>query len=347
MRIAIVNDLFMAVEAIRRALAADGAHTVAWTARDGAEAAAMCARDLPDLVLMDLVMPVLDGVAATRRIMAETPCAILVVTATMQGNSARVYEALGAGALDVVQTPSGAAGAAMLRAKIDWMQSRIMAGRTPPPSRGAAAAAGGAALTTTSSVNGDAGADFLVGIGASAGGPAAVAEVLAGLPANWPGSVVIVQHIDAAFTQGLVDWLGRSSPLPVRSAVAGGRPAPGEVRVATGDRHLVIDAAGRFSLSDEPRGLVYLPSIDVFFASMARNWRRPGAGVLLTGMGRDGAEGLLRVRQAGFPTLAQDRASSAVYGMPKAAADLGAAGEVLPLAEIASRLRALVPLRSR
>lgn len=346
MRIAIVNDLVIAVEAIRRALAADGAHTVAWTARDGAEAAAMCARDLPDLVLMDLVMPVLDGVKATRRIMAETPCPILVVTATMQGNSARVYEALGAGALDVVQTPAGAAGAAMLRAKIDWMQGRILGARTASATGGAAAAKAGGA-TAPAAGRGDAGAEFLVGIGASAGGPAAVAELLAGLPAKWPASVVVVQHIDAAFTRGLVDWLGRSSALPVRTAAAGERPAPGEVFVATGERHLLIDASGRFALSDEPRGLIYLPSIDVFLESMARNWKRAGAGVLLTGMGRDGAEGLLRMREAGFPTLAQDRASSAVYGMPKAAADLGAAGEVLPLAGIAPRLRDLVAARAR
>ncbi|MET0261629.1 MAG: response regulator, partial [Rariglobus sp.] len=106
MRIAIVNDLMLAVEAMRRVLAADGRHTVAWTARDGAEAVEKCAADTPDLVLMDLVMPVMDGVEATRRIMQASPCAILVVTGTMEGNASRLYEALGAGALDAVETPA-------------------------------------------------------------------------------------------------------------------------------------------------------------------------------------------------------------------------------------------------
>ena len=335
MKIAIVNDVMIAVEAIRRALAAGGEHTIAWTARDGAEAVAKCARDTPDLVLMDLMMPVMDGVEATRRIMATTPCPILVVTGSMRGNSTRVYEALGAGALDVVQTPAGGPGAAMLLAKLEWVAKRLAAGRTSsstPTSVGVASPAVGGA---------EGRADFLLGIGASAGGPAALTAVLAALPADLPAAVVIVQHIAEAFAPGLASWLEKSSRMPVRLATAGDRPTAGEVRVAAGDRHLTLDAAGRFLFTDEPAGHVYLPSIDVFFESMARYWRRGGAGVLLTGMGRDGAAGLLRLRQAGFPTVAQDRASSAVYGMPKAAAELGAAAEILPLPEIGPRLRSL------
>ena len=338
MRIAIVNDLPLAVEAIRRALAGDGAHSIAWIARDGAEAVERCARDTPDLVLMDLVMPVLDGVGATKRIMAASPCAILVVTATMQGNSNRVYEALGAGALDVVQTPAGLGGVALLREKIDWLARRLattrgaaavvpVAGEIRRDAR-AAAAPGGAA-------------NALVAIGASAGGPAALAELLSGLPADFPAAVVVIQHIDAAFTAGLVAWLGRQSALRVRAAEAGLAPNAGEVYVATGDRHLVLGGDGLLKLTDEPRDRIYLPSIDVFFESMARHWRRRGAAVLLTGMGRDGAAGLLTLRTAGYPTIAQDRDSSAVYGMPKAAADLGAAGEILALKAIAPRLRGI------
>ena len=339
MRIAIVNDLAMATEAMRRILAADGEHILVWTARDGAEAVEKCARDTPDLILMDLVMPVMGGVEATRRIMSASPCAILVVTATMQGNLTQVYEALGAGALDAVQTPAGAAGAAMLRVKLDGLAKRLGGGMRPP--MGAAADPGAAATRApfASGGNGSAGAQALVGIGASAGGPAALAELLGALPAGFPAAVVVVQHIDAAFSRGLVDWLGQASRLPVRAVTRGERPPPGEVRVAAGDRHLVIDAAGRLELSDEPRDVIYMPSIDVFFASMARNWRKRGVGVLLTGMGRDGAAGLLAVRRAGHATYAQDRASSAVYGMPKAAFEIGAAGEVLGLGDMAAKLR--------
>ena len=338
MRIAIVNDLALAVEALRRALSAGGVHTVAWVARDGEEAVEKCAREVPDLILMDLVMPRLDGVGAIKRIMKASPCAILVVTASLQGNSGRVYEALAAGALDVVQTPEGAAGVAMLREKVNWLARRLEASRL------ASAPAGLAAVASRGGPAGGAGpktAELLVGIGSSAGGPGALAILLGALPADFPAAFVVVQHIDAAFCGGLVSWLGRQSPLKVRAAGAGAAPRPGEVHVATGDRHLVLDESGRLALTDQPRDHVYLPSIDVFFASMARNWKQRGAGVLLTGMGRDGAAGLLALRRAGFVTIAQDKASSAVYGMPKAAAELGAAADILPLSDIAPRLRAI------
>lgn len=338
MRIAIVNDLRLAVEAIRRALAADGAHVIAWTAADGAEAVAKCGADTPDLILMDMVMPVLDGVEATRRIMAATPCPILVVTATMQGNSSRVFDALGAGALDAVQTPEGATGAAMLRAKIDFLERRILGMR-----EGAAAAVAAESAVKPVAPRGAAAAahaEFLVVIGASSGGPAALIELLSELPADFPAAVVVVQHIDAQFTRGLVEWLGSRCRLPVKAAVAGERLAAGEVRVAAGERHLILDG-DRLAQTDRPAGHIYLPSIDVFFDSVARQWTRPGAAVLLTGMGRDGAAGMARLRAAGFATIAQDRASCAVYGMPKAAAESGAAREVLPLGTIAGRLRQL------
>lgn len=334
MRIAIVNDLMLAVEALRRALVADGRHKVAWVARDGAEAVEKCEADTPDLILMDLIMPGMDGVEATRRIMETAPCAILVVTATVEGNSTRVYEALGAGAVDAVETPALGKSASMLLVKLDLIERRIRASRPEQPAAERPREAANPATDRPA-------ARFLAALGASAGGPAALADLLAALPADFPGAVAIVQHIDAAFVPGLVTWLGQKSRLPVAEAADGSIPEPGRVYVGGGDRHLILDTAGRWSHVSEPRDSVYLPSIDVFFQSMAANWRRPGAGVLLTGMGRDGARGLLGLRQAGFPTIAQNRETSAVYGMPKAAADLGAAVHVLPLDAIATRLHQL------
>lgn len=339
MRIAIVNDVAFVVESLRRVLVADGRHTLAWTAHDGEEAVGRCEADTPDLILMDLIMPVMDGVEATRRIMERSPCAILVVTATVEGNAAMVYEALGAGALDAVETPAFGRSAAMLLVKLDLLQKRIsMRSSMPPfvPNAPAPVAAPPAGRPV---------AGWLAGIGASAGGPAALATLLSALSADFPGAIVVVQHIDAAFVPGLISWLALKCRLPVHPAGDGLVPEPGRVYVAGADRHLVVDAAGRLAHADEPRDNVYLPSIDVFFQSMARHWRRGGAGVLLTGMGRDGAAGLRSLREAGFPTIAQDRATSAVYGMPKAAADLGAASQVLPLEEIAPLLCRQAALR--
>jgi two-component system response regulator WspF len=215
MRIGIVNDLPIAAEALRRVMALAPEHQLAWIASDGAEAVDQCARDRPDLVLMDLIMPRMDGVEATRRIMADTPCAILVVTADVESNAARVFAAMGHGALDAVDTPllgSGdlLAGAQPLLAKIAAIGRLIGDGTTRP--RVHADRAGPAASSTR-----------LVVIGASAGGPAALGAVLKALPRNFPAAIVIVQHVDARFAPGLADWLGQHSAAG--EACGGGRSA--------------------------------------------------------------------------------------------------------------------------
>jgi chemotaxis response regulator CheB len=261
-----------------------------------------------------------------------------VVTATVEGNATRVYDALGAGALDAVQTPVFGQGSGMLLVKLDLLEKRIKATQATP------APASLTRVTSASSSPIDApqsSAAWLVGIGASAGGPAAVAKILSGLPKDFPGAIVVVQHIDSAFCPGLISWLAGECGLPVAPALHGTILLPGHVYVAGGDKHLVIDRAGGLAQTDEPRGGIYLPSIDVFFSSMALNWREAGTGVLLTGMGRDGARGLLELRSAGFTTITQDRATSSVYGMPKVAAELNAATHVLPLDLISAQLRQL------
>ncbi|MBS9477605.1 chemotaxis response regulator protein-glutamate methylesterase [Ancylobacter radicis] len=329
MRIGIVNDLPMAAELLRRIIVAAPEHQVAWIAGDGREAVASCARDLPDLVLMDITMPQMDGVEATRRIMAATPCPILLVTASIDANVSGVYEAMGHGALDAVDIPTvgtdvSAAPAATLLAKIAIIGKLVGDGRTgrasPPP----APAAGNARR--------------LVAIGASAGGPAAVAAILTRLPADFPAALVLVQHVDPKFVPGLANWLGQQARLPVRAAAEGDRPEAGTMLIAASGDHLVLGASGELAYTAAPRDYPYRPSVDVFFHSAARFWRGELVGVLLTGMGRDGAQGLLALRQAGHLTIAQDQKSSAVYGMPKAAAALSAAVDILPLDHIAGRL---------
>ncbi|HWX20900.1 MAG TPA: chemotaxis response regulator protein-glutamate methylesterase [Candidatus Binatia bacterium] len=333
MRIAIVNDLTLAVEAVRRVVLTANGHQLAWVAHDGAQAVELCAHDTPDLILMDLIMPRMDGVEATRRIMACSPCPIVVVTASVLDHSAKVFEAMGAGALDAVNTPvlespGAAKGANALLTKIESV--RKIVGLDEPCKSPPAPAALAPALPRCQS---------LVAIGASAGGPGALAKVLGSLPPDFPAPIVVVQHVDPQFAQGLATWLDYQTPLQVRLAQEGDQPKPGTVLLAGREEHLVMANPKWLTYTPQPVDSPYRPSIDVFFKSVHRFWTGDIIGVLLTGMGRDGAEGLRVLHQHDHLTIAQDQGSSAVYGMPKAAAELRAASAILPLNKIGPRLR--------
>ncbi|NES20272.1 MAG: chemotaxis response regulator protein-glutamate methylesterase [Symploca sp. SIO3E6] len=422
-KIAIVNDVLMAVEVLRRVVITVPDYQVAWIARDGAQAVTKCAQDTPDLILMDLLMPVMNGVEATRHIMQNSPCAILVVTASIKGNSSKVFEAMGHGALDVVSTPvlgkSGNPKAAQtLLAKIATIGKLI--GKSSPKRlsqrkslhsnlkrdagtrgrgdaekerfssyvvnesswksntklhsdvvdrKGKADKAGSLSATPYQSSNpkgklspsplGNQSSilrksrrdnkeisafipkkpgfwtNALVVIGSSTGGPKALATILSNLPQSFRGAVVIIQHVDFQFARGLSEWLNQQITLPVELAQENSHLAPGRVLIAGTNDHLILRPNLRLKYTKEPRDYPYRPSVDVFFKSIAQNWPGQGTGVLLTGMGRDGAEGLSQLRSKGWHTIAQDRNTCIVYGMPKAAAELGAAVEILPLNAIA------------
>lgn len=330
MKVAIVNDLPMAVEALRRALAFEPAHEVIWIATDGAEAVRLCAEQRPDVLLMDLVMPNMDGVEATRQIMADTPCAILLVTVDRERNVHKVFEAMGHGALDVVDTPAlglgdGREAAAPLLRKITNIGWLVGERGTPAKPRLAVQRNGAGPLG-------------LVAIGASAGGPAALETLLKGLPAGFPAALVLVQHVDEVFAAGMASWLATATGRPVRLAREGDCLRPGDVLLAGTNNHLRLGADGSLNYTPDPVNEIYRPSINVFFESVARHWRGQAVGVLLTGMGRDGAQGLKRMREQGHLTIAQDQQSCAVFGMPKAAVALNAAIQVLSLEQIAPRL---------
>ena len=182
----------------------------------------------------------------------------------------------------------------------------------------------------------------LVAIGASAGGPAAIATILRALPVGFPAAIVIVQHIDADMAVGMADWLSTQTPLAVRAAQEGDRPSPGAALVAATPDHLILKARDRVGYTREPIDYAYRPSVDAFFQSVRRHWQGEAVGVLLSGMGGDGAKGLKALRDQGRYTIAQDQQTSAVYGMPKAAAKLDAAVDILPVERIAAALIAAV-----
>lgn len=329
MKIGIANPQPLAADVLRRAVMLAPKHRVIWTAASGTEAVERCLQDAPDLVLMDLGMPGVDGVEATRLITERAPCAVVIVTDSVQANAARVFEAMGHGALDAVDMPDAAGDllrtAAPLLAKIDTI-SRLIGGReTRVP------ASPGVTLQGPK-------AQALVAIGASAGGPPALGALLRALPADFPAAIVIVQHVDAQFALGMAGWLGEQTRLPVRVAAHGDRIVAGTVLLAGRNEHLVFTSPDRLGYVREPQQAIYRPSIDVFFDSVLKHWRGDTVGVLLTGMGRDGAAGLKAMRDRGLYTIAQDEGSSAVYGMPKAAAALNAAVDILPIERLAARL---------
>jgi two-component system response regulator WspF len=329
MKVGIVNDMAMAREALRRVVASMPEHQIAWMANDGVEAVELARKNRPDLILMDLIMPRMGGAEATRRIMAESPCPILIVTSTVGGNINKVFEAMGHGALDVVNTPTlgprgEVEGASHLIDKIAMVAKLI--GQPANRERSSAAETGKAAVPL--------GAPLLL-LGASTGGPHALSEVLAALPRNRDTCVIMVQHVDVAFSPSLAQWLEERSRHKVELIKEGDRPGPGRWLLAATNDHLVMSAGHRLTYTAEPRDLCYRPSVDICFSSVAVHWSEPGIAVLLTGMGRDGAEGLLNLRRQNWHTIAQDEASSVVWGMPRAAKEIGAAVEVLPLSKIA------------
>ena len=321
MKVAIVNDQEMVVELLKNTLQEAIGHEVVWTAVNGQEAVEKCRAQTPDLILMDLMMPVMNGVEATRRIMAENPCSILIVTSSVNTSAGMVFEAMGHGAIDALNTSSftlsSPAITDMLQRKLANIE-RLVSQQSEGKS------------TQTHDKP-----DYpLITIGSSTGGPSALATVLGCLPADLSATVTVIQHVDEDFSTGLADWLDAQIPMKVRIAREGDTPAAGEIRLAGTNNHLILDNQMCLRYTRHPVNHVYRPSVDVFFESAGMNWNGPIIGVLLTGMGNDGARGLKLLRDMGMHTIAQNEDTCSVFGMPKAAIKTGAVCEVLPLEAI-------------
>jgi two-component system, chemotaxis family, protein-glutamate methylesterase/glutaminase len=329
-RILVADDSELFREVLARVVTAEPGFEVVATAADGDEAARLARTLRPDVITMDLNMPDADGFSGIARIMAETPTPILVLTVSRE--EAVGFRALSLGALDILEKPSPevdlAEYGALLRSRLRLLAGvrvirhlRGLRGRPAPESRPAVRAE-------------------LVVVGASLGGPRALATLLRALPAGFHAPILVVQHIADGFTEGLASWLDQESSLEVRQARGGDPLHAGLVLLAPPGRHLVV-TRGAAQLSDSPPVDSFRPSVTPLFLSAAEAYGRRACGVILTGMGRDGAEGLRALKKAGGHTIAQDEASSAVFGMPRAAIETGAVDRVLPLDEIPRALAEL------
>ncbi|QXE91778.1 chemotaxis-specific protein-glutamate methyltransferase CheB [Geomonas subterranea] len=336
-RVVLADDSLLARQLLTDMLQARDDIRVVGAACDGRQAVELAQALKPDLVIMDLLMPVLDGLDAIEEIMALCPTPVLVLSAAVEASEVdRAFMAIKRGALDVMEKPaldgigSLEGFAATLREKVQFL-SRIRVIRHPRRKLRA-----GEALAP---LPGGSGHNILA-IGASTGGPKAVMRLLKSLPADFPGAVFVVQHIAQGFAAGFASWLDRECALPVKLARDGAPFRAGEALIAPDGTHLTL-AEGTIRFNDAPPMNCCRPSIDVFFDSLARQRCDNVVAVLLTGMGRDGAQGMLHIREAGGTTIVQDEPSCAVFGMPKAAITLDAADQVVPLDLIPAALNKL------
>ncbi len=342
-RVLLVDDSALALHILQRLLAASPDIQVVGTAADGREALELLPVLNPDVICTDLHMPVMNGMALTRAVMAESPRPILVVSLSVEPNSPNVFRLLEAGAVDVYPKPSDILNADQEKLARELVSKiRIVAGvhvfRRNEPERQRKAPPLPPPSVSARPIR-------LVAIGASTGGPQALRAILSALPADFPAPVVCVQHIGDTFLPEMVKWLAEVCPLPLCEAAGGQLPQAATVYFAPAGAHLVFDEAGRFVSSDAPPSEGHRPSITVTMKAVARRFGADAIGVLLTGMGRDGADGMLEIAAAGGITIAQDEASSVVYGMPREAMALGAVRHQLSLDEIAPILTALAGRR--
>lgn len=330
-RVVVVEDSLVQRAHLVRTLEAEGDITVVGEAAGAVEAIALVQSLRPDVVTLDLQIPDGGGQLVIEQVMAVAPTPILVLSASVASRgSVAAVEALVAGAVDVLPKPVrwSPAEEAALRSQVRLVSGVAVVHRSRSGSRGrrpvaVERAASGSAIS-------------IVAIGASTGGPAALAEVLSGLN-GLRASVIVVQHIHADFVGGLVTWMERAATMPVELARAGELLKVGMITIAPGDVHLRVDREARIVLDPSPES-VHRPSVNELFSSLAKRPAGRNVGVLLTGMGEDGAAGMLELRRRGDVTIAQDEATSVVFGMPRAAQRLGAVTQVQPLEKIAAAI---------
>jgi two-component system chemotaxis response regulator CheB len=337
-RVLIVDDSAVVRSVLTRTLEKEIDISVVGSAPDPYVARELIVDREPDVLLLDVEMPRMDGITFLSKVMTHRPMAVIIVSSLTPRGSELGLEALRIGAVDVMSKPGaaytiGELGPELVERVRAAARAHVRAAPSPE-NRPVVARAATALLKTTNQV---------LAIGASTGGTVAIEEVLTGLPGNAPGTV-IVQHMPEHFTKSFAERLNGLCAMTVREAQSGDSVVGGVALIAPGGKHLLLRRDGArylVEVRDGPPVNRHRPSVDVLFRSVATTAGRNAVGVILTGMGGDGAQGLLEMKRAGARTVAQDEDSCVVFGMPKVAISLGAVDDVLPLRQIATRITAL------
>jgi two-component system chemotaxis response regulator CheB len=344
-RVFLVEDSQIALVILKRILNSSPEIEVVGEARNGLEALSLIPETQPDVICTDLHMPKMDGLKFISEIMVLYPRPILVISISVQKDDTHhVFQLLDAGAVDILPKPLAGLTISDKQLQQELIQKiKVLSGvkvfkkkrKLAFPSK---------SLETDNYVKlslEDNPKLKVVVIGASTGGPQALQELFTQLPENFPVPIICVQHICFGFLQGLIDWLGNSCQLPIQIAQSGGIPKPGIIYFPPEKQHLELNERGQFIYSNAPPVLGHRPSVTVAFESVAKFYGKATLGILLTGMGKDGAQGMQAIAQVGGFTIAQDEATSVVFGMPREAIRLGAVKQILPIQEIAPTLTVL------
>ncbi len=341
-RVLLVDDSVLALVILRRILSSAPDIEVVGTAINGREALGLIPQLQPDVICTDLHMPVMDGLEFTKAVMERFPRPILVISVSVQGDQIdNIFQLIDAGAVDVMAKPTGGlASADGINAQELISKIRILAGVMGLHKRGTRGVASDGLSRGAVSWN-ETTRPRVIGIGASTGGPQAFQQILSHLPGDFSLPLICVQHISEGFTPGLVEWLSAQCKIRVQIAETGAVPQPGTAYFPREGAQLMVDQHGRLDCSNEQTYGGHRPAINITFTSLAQYYGSSAVGVLLTGMGRDGIEGMQAIARAGGTTIAQDEESSIVFGMPKEAIAANAARYVLSLSDIGAALARL------
>lgn len=348
-RVLLVEDSPIAMMVLKRILGSSPDIEVVGTATTGQEGLSLIPKIQPDVICTDYFMPHMNGLEFTSQVMMDYPLPILVVSASVQEDDPlRIFQLLEAGAVDILPKPRTGLGpdnVLLTQALINkvkvlsgvkvFKKKRLQSEQTKLQRNNQQIKQPVLPVNLSGSAK-------VIAVGASTGGPLALQQLFMGLPKEFPLPIICVQHISQGFLQGLIDWLKATCNVSIEIAQAGQRPESGKIYFPPERQHLTIDTLGRFAHSDRLPDEIHCPSVNTLFLSIAKFYGRKTIGILLSGMGRDGADGMKAIADAGGLTIAQDEESSVVFGMPKAAIDLSAAQQVLPMDAIAPTVVTLV-----
>jgi len=345
-RVLVVDDSAFMRKVLTDLLQSDPSITVVGTARDGQDAVEKSIALQPEVITMDIEMPKLDGFGALREIMSRRPTPVVMVSSLTREGAEATVRSLALGAVDFVAKPSGSISLNMHVSRDELVAKvKAAAGATPRYRRVLAdlpPVVREVKVTRPAPQERGPLPRRLVLIGCSTGGPGALHQIIPKLPGDLNAAVLVVQHMPPGFTKSLAGRLDEISAIPVREAQEGDRVAAGHVLVAPGGYHMVVDGEGQIRLTQDPPMHGVRPAVDKTFESVVPQWGSRMVGVILTGMGYDGAKGMVSLKRAGGRTVAEDASTCVVYGMPKVVVEMGAADQVLPVHEIAEAIARLV-----